>query len=191
MIETKPSLDSLTSSTPDKPYQKQPIVDFNVQDVYAGDYKGAVDPSGTAIRSVVDNLRQIPGIRSEGMRAGSEAANALFSSNTANISKALQQKANRSFQRAESRRNTMGAMDGFQRQRIAMAKDISDRQKMFELRKANFAGQLRWADEVTNYNNAMEATKIGLLGSIIGGGGKMLGMAMGKPPSEVFGTGGA
>lgn len=147
----------------------------------AKNWGGEVNPSDLAIQSTVENLKQLPRIGSEGIKAGTDAANALFAQNTVGISSALSARARRSFQRNQQQGAISSTLNNVQRQRVAMAKNASEQQKLFELRRANFAGQLQWADQVANYNQAMETTKLGLLGSIISGGMAVAGMAMGGP----------
>lgn len=142
---------------------------------------GEVNPSKLALQMNTESVRQIPGIRSEGVKAGGDAAQALFSQNTSGISDALSARARRQFNRNESQRGITNEMRGFARSRMAIGQAASEQAEMWKLRRANFAGQLQWADKVSQYNQAMETTKLSLLGSIITGGLSVAGTIAGGP----------
>lgn len=142
---------------------------------------GAVEQPRLATQAAFENLRQVPGIINEGVKAGSDAANALFAQNTAGISSALASRAKRQFDRSMQRSNLNYQLKGYDRSRVALAHSMAERNEMYKLRKANIAGQLKFADEVANYNQAMETTKLGLLSSLIGGGMSVAGFALGGP----------
>jgi hypothetical protein len=139
------------------------------------------------MQTTFDTLRSVPGVMNEGRKSGTDAANALFAQNTSGISSAIKSRANRQFSRGQQRQDLSNTINGFARSRIALGQSMAEQQQLFKLKKANFAGQLQWADRVANYNQAMETTKLGLLGSIISGGMSLAGFAVGGPAGAAIG----
>lgn len=174
-------------TTPEAPAQtyKPPT---NLDNLDGSKWGGEVNPSKLAIQMNAENVMQIPGIRNEGVKAGSDAANALFAQNTSGISSALTARAKRQFTRNESQRGITNQMKGFARSRMAIGEAASEQAQLWKLRRANFAGQLEWADQVANYNQAMETTKLGLLGSIISGVGAVAGTMIAGPAGGAIGS---
>lgn len=140
---------------------------------------GEVGPSKDGIHAAVDNLRSIESIGDRGIKAGTDAAKALFAQNTSTISSAIKARAQRQFSRSMSSQNISNELDSVSKKRAALAMHMGQMGDYYKLRKANLAGQLQWADQVSNYNMAMESTKLGLLSSIIGGGMSLGGFAAG------------
>jgi hypothetical protein len=62
-----------------------------------------------------------------------------------------------------------------------MANNMSTIGQMHSLRRQNLLGQLKFADEVANYNNQMQAAKFGVLGSIVGAVAGVGGTILGGP----------
>lgn len=170
-----------------KPEQYKPWAGHNVDDTMSTKWGGEVNPSDLAIQSNVENLKKIPGMGTQAIKAGTDAANALFAQNTSGISSALSARAKKSFDRGQESYKLNSTLNNIQRQRSAMAQNSMEQATLFKMRKANFAGQLKWADEVSNYNRAMETTKLGLLNSIVNGFGKAAGFAMGGPAGAAVG----
>lgn len=160
----------------------------NLDNLNPNAWGGEVNPSKLAIQMNAENVRQIPGIMNEGVKAGNDAANALFAQSTTGISSALAARAKRNFTRDQSQRGITNQMRGFARSRMAIGEAAADQAQMWKLRRANFAGQLQWADQVANYNQAMETTKLGLLGSIISGGLTVAGTLIGGPAGGAAGA---
>lgn len=175
-------------TTPEAPPQtfKPPT---NLDNLDPNKWGGEVNPSKLALQMNAENVNQISGIRKEGVKAGNDAANALFAQNTGTISSALTARARKAFARNESQRGITNEMKGFARSRMAIGEAAAQQAQMWKLRRANFAGQLQWADQVANYNQAMETTKLGLLGSIISGGMAVAGFALGGPAGAAAAAG--
>lgn len=149
---------------------------------------GEVAPSKLAIQANAENVRAIPGLMNEGVRAGSDAAQTLFSQNMPGISSAIASRAKRQLTRSESQRGITNQMKGFAKSRMAIGEAASEQAQMWKLRRANFQGQLEWADQVANYNQAMETTKLSLIGSIFSGAGAIAGAAIAGPGGAIAGS---
>lgn len=174
-----------TSPEASRPAFRPPNLDYQTPE--SGNWGGEVQPSKLATQMSFENVRQIPGIMSEGSKAGSDAANALFAQNSSGISSALSSRAKRTFGRGQQRQEFDNKLEGFQRSRMAIGQSMAEQNQIWKLKRANFAGQLQWADKVSQYNQAMEVTKINLLGSIINGGMMMAGAAIGGPAGAALG----
>lgn len=172
MIE-QPNINNLVQDTTPEP---RPTTEFSPT---LQNWGGEVNPSKAGIHAAVDNLRSIESIGANGMKAGTDAANALFAQNTSNISSAIKARSQRQFSRSMSSQNISNEIDSTSRKRAALAMQMGQIGEYYKLRKANLAGQLQWADQVSNYNMAMESTKLSLLSSIIGGGMSLGGFAAG------------
>lgn len=157
-------------------------------DLNPNSWGGEVQPSKLATQMAFENVRQLPGVMNEGNKAGSDAANALFAQNTSGISSALASRAKRTFGRGQQRQELDNKLKGFQRSSMALGQSMAEQNQLWKLKRANFAGQLQWADKVSQYNQAMETTKLGLLSSIIGGGMSIAGFALGGPAGGAAGA---
>lgn len=183
-MATLNDLQEITTPEASKPQWKPPT---NLDNVDGNSWGGEVEPSRLALQSSFDTLRSVPGIMNEGRKAGTDAANSLFAQNTSGISSAIKSRANRQFSRGQQRQDLSNTIEGFGRSRVALGQAMAEQQQLFKLKKANFAGQLQWADKVANYNQAMETTKLGLLSSIISGGMSIAGFALGGPAGAAAG----
>lgn len=181
-------MDLQENTTPESPAKTwQPPT--NLDNLNGNSWGGEVEPSKLALQTSFDTLRQIPGIRNEGVKAGTDAANALFAANGSGISAALQAKAKRSFDRSMQRNQLANEIHGYERTRLAAAQGVAEQNQIYKLRRANLTGQLQWADKVATYNQAMETTKLGLLSSIISGGMAIAGFAVGGPAAAAAAAG--
>lgn len=174
-------------TTPEAPRKTfQPPSDLS--NLNPNSWGGEVQPSKLATQMAFENVRQLPGVMNEGNKAGSDAANALFAQNTSGISSALASRAKRTFSRGQQRQELDNKLKGFQRSSMAIGQSMAEQNQLWKLKRANFAGQLQWADKVSQYNQAMETTKLGLLSSIISGGMSIAGFALGGPAGGAAGA---
>lgn len=150
---------------------------------YINPWDSAQNAAPDTSNTVAKGLINVDKMRSEGVEAGSQAASALFNQNRSAISKALSQRANQSFALNKERNRFNTELSSVQRQQMRLAQLQNQVGEMEKLRKINEMGKLKWADQMANYNYAIESAKIGAINEIwgtvakgvVGGGGGMAG----------------
>lgn len=151
--------------------------DLGAADTRMGSAPYTVSPSQALRDNIQTQINDSAGImsRNEGVASGSEAANALFNNNTTTMSRALSNRANKRMALNRSENELSGTLKNYGRSREALGNVGNKVQTLEKLRQHNFAGQLKFADELANYNEKLETAKIGAIGSILGGiaGGAM------------------
>jgi len=130
-----------------------------------------VSPSQELRDNIQKQISDAPGImrNREGIASGGEAADAMFANNTSAISRSLSSRATKAFALGQSTNQLQGTLKNVNRSRMALGDVGNKMQQLQSLRRHNLMGQLRFADEIANYNDKLDAAKLGALGSIIGG----------------------
>lgn len=112
----------------------------------------------------------------EGVSSGSAVANQLFAQNTGSISKALNARASRQFATKQSQNQIGMGLKNVGRQQFEVKRALGNAANLERLKKINYEGQLRFADQIADYNRDLEASKFATLGSIMSYAGAGAGM---------------
>ena len=138
-----------------------------------------VDIPNQTSSKLFENLKSTQNMGQEGIASGNEAADALFNNNTSTFSRALSSRANRMMAVNKSTRTLNNELHNVQRQQLQQNQNMNDLNDIYKIKRQNFAGQLKFASEMSNYYNQLSGLKLQALGSIIGGGFAVAGKVAG------------
>lgn len=128
---------------------------------------------------LLENIKSTQNMGQEGIASGNEAADALFNNNTSTFSRALSSRANKMMAVNKSTRTLNNELHNVQRQQLQQNQNMNDLNDIYKIKRQNFAGQLKFASEMSNYYNQLSGLKLQALGSIIGGGFAVAGKVAG------------
>lgn len=120
----------------------------------------------------------------EGVQSANDASDALFNQNVPAASRALASRARRSLtinQKANAQQLGLG---GVARQQRQMQRLQTDMQNVEKLKKINYEGQLRFADQISDYNDKLEAAKYQVLSNVISGAANFYGGVLGSKKTK-------
>lgn len=129
--------------------------------------------------TLLENIKSTANMGQEGIKSGNDAADALFNNNTSAFSRALSSRANRMRTLNKSTRTLNTELHNVQRQQLQQNQNMNDLNDIYKIKRQNFAGQLKFASEMSNYYNQLSGLKLQALGSIIGGGFAVAGKVAG------------
>jgi hypothetical protein len=129
-----------------------------------------VDVPNSTQAQLFKQVQEVPKMATEGIESGNSAADALFNNNTTAFSRAISSKANRLMATSRSSNNLNAQLNNVKRQQLQENQNLNDMNDVYKIKRQNFAGQLKFSAEMSNYYNQLSALKIQALGSIIGGG---------------------
>lgn len=115
----------------------------------------------------------------EGVQTASDAANTLFNQNVPQASQALASRAKRSFAINTAANASDLGLGGVQRQQRQVQRLKTSMANVERMKKLNYQGQLRFADQIADYNDNLERAKYNTLNTITTGAGNFYGGAMG------------
>lgn len=107
-----------------------------------------------------------------------------------NFTNALTARANTQANASLSRMKVQSDLDAPMREGNAMAAAGTQMRGAEQLKLHNFQQQVQYQDKVNAYNRAIDAERAQILGSILGGAGKLAGAALGNKGSEGSPVGG-
>lgn len=127
-----------------------------------------VAPPSEVVGSAYKQLNQIDRQGNDlGIQRGKDAASTLFNQNSSGFAKALNARANRAFARNQSSFEIDSQHKNIVRNSRNMARADENLAQIDNMRRVNFANQLRFASELSNYHQQLDAAKMQTLGSII------------------------
>lgn len=153
-------------------------IDFDPGTSFGGYQVGMTQ---NALQGVKQGLLDVDRMKNEGIQSANDAAEAMFAQNATGFSKALSSRARKAMTLGRSNNQVQGSIDNTLRQRARLQNSMSHLAQMHSLRKQNLMGQIKFADELANYQDAMEAAKLSVLGTVISGAGTAAGFALGGP----------
>lgn len=131
-----------------------------------------------AMGNQINSIKNM-GKTNEGVSTASNVADTLFAQNTGSISKALNARASRNFATQQSQNKIGMGLKNVGRQQFEVKRALGNAANLERLKKINYEGQLRFADQIADYNRDLETSKFVTLGSIMSYGGSAAGMGMG------------
>lgn len=159
-----------------QPYMPGDAGDGSLED--ADFKKWEVGTPNFTTQNMLNRIRDTPKIATEGIESGNNAADALFNNNTSTFSRALSSKAAKFMATSKSTRTLDNELHNIQRQQLQQGQNMNDLNDMYKLKRQNFAGQLKFAAEMSNYYNQLSIAKLQAIGDMIGGGMSMMKMGM-------------
>lgn len=126
-------------------------------------------------------IKDVEGIipAKEGVNSANEAADAMFNQNVAPASRALASRARRSFDIKKSQNAQQLGLGGVQRQQREIQRIKTKMQNVERMKKINYEGQLRFADQIADYNDNLQRAKYNTLNTITTSAGNFYGGAAG------------
>lgn len=116
----------------------------------------------------------------EGVSRAEQAASAIMAgSSTPGFSQALSARANQQYAINKAQNKMSLSSNNVVRQQREMARIGSQLNSMEKLKIENAKGQLRFADQIADYNNNLEISKYQVLGNVLGNVGSFYGGALG------------
>lgn len=173
-------LDQVNYTGQNKPISvNEPYVSGNDPDVASESFdKYRVDVPEQTTNSLYEKIKSTQKMPFEGIASGNTAADALFNNNTTQFSRALSSRANKKMAQDRHQHAINNEIDNIQRQSLQQKQTLSNLNDIHKLKRQNFAGQLRFAAEVSSYQQKLDSAKLGVIGSIIGGA---IGFVVGGP----------
>ena len=140
-------------------------------DIDSADYKSwQVDVPNSTQAAIFNQVQEVPKMAEEGIASGNTAADALYKNNTTAFSRAISSRANRLLANGKALNTVNNQVENAERQQLQANQNLNDLNDVYKIKRQNFAGQLKFAAEMSNYYNQLSGLKLQALGSIIGGG---------------------
>lgn len=137
-------------------------------------------PSEETHQAIGQQIQSAEGMAGEGQKSAADAASAIWSRGRSGMSQALSSRANKLFSLGQKSNELNLGNKNVNRQRREIGRIGSELNDIERLKKLNTEGQLRYADQIADYNNNLEIAKFQVLGNIIGGMGAFYGSAAGN-----------
>lgn len=143
-------------------------------------WQRTVDPSTHEEIGKAINSAETIQSSNEGLKAAEDASNAIMNSvKLPGMSQALSARAGKKFLLGQSSNRQSLNAQNVTRQQRELRRLGTQMQNIEQLKKINAEGQLRYADQIAEYNNNLEMAKYQTLSNILGGAGSFYGGALG------------
>jgi len=121
----------------------------------------------------------------QGVNRAEQAASAIMNGGSSpGLSRALSQRASTLYATNKAQNRLSLSQDNVVRQQRSMARIGSQLNSIEKLKMANAAAQLRFADQIAEYNDNLEMSKYQVLSNVIGNMGSFYGGALGNMSKE-------